>query len=44
MKIVKEQVTGTSVREGWGGSVRGDISWRGERGVVSGEGERRKKK
>lgn len=23
--------------------MRGDISWRGERGVVSGEGERRKK-
>lgn len=37
-------MTGTSIREGRAGSVRGDISWRGERGVVSGEGERRKKK
>lgn len=50
VKIAREQGTGKSIRRERkggrrsGGSVLGDTSWRGERGVVSGEGKGEKKK
>lgn len=49
VKIAREQGTGKSIRRERkggrrsGGSVLGDTSWRGERGVVSGEGKGEKK-